>query len=407
MDEELDLRAFFQAMARHWRLIAIITVVAVVAGGLIALLWPPEYQATATVAVTKPRYVLDFDERLRSLSATSGGTLPLGVVAANAYTALATNESLKAGVLQELGWGMSVEDLSKQVRIKAESGVIQFTGKGPSPQRAATLANTWARLYAEQLNALFSSAAPNITALEGQVSQARAALLQTEQALAEFQARSQITALEKQLEAASTALADRLSLADRLGMLAADARSLQARLQAQPADAPSVAGQFQTLIMEALAVSPQRDLPMQLQLSVQGDALASMSASELGAYLNQLAAALDTRKQQAQDEAQALPTQIAAIQQQLETENNEHDRLLLARRVARDTYESVSRKLDEMKVQAALDEPEVRVVGQAALPSEPAWPKPALVLALALVGGAIVGVLAALIAESLRPRQAD
>lgn len=404
MDEELDLRAFFQAMARHWRLIAIVTVVAVVAGVLIALLWPPEYQATATVAVTKPRYVLDFDERLRSLTAASSGTLPLGVVAANAYTALATNESLKTRVLQELGWNISLEDLEKQMAIKADSGVIQFTGKNSTPEHAATLANTWARLYAEQLNALFSSAAPNIAPLQAQVAAAQTALLQAEQALAEFQARSQITALEKQLDAASTALADRLSLADRLGMLAADARSLQTRLQAQPADTSPVAGQFQTLIMEAIAVSPQLTMPVQLQFSVSSDALSAMSASELGAYLNQFAAALDARKQQVEDEALALPKQIAGIQQQLEAERNEYDRLLLARDMARDTFESVSRKLAEAKVQAALEEPEVKVVGQAAPPSEPSWPKPALVLALALVGGGIVGILAALVAEALRPR---
>jgi len=406
MDEELDLRAFFLAMARHWRLIAIITVVAVVAGGLLALLWPPEYQATATVAVTKPRYVLDFDERLRSLTAASSGSLPLGVVAANAYTALATNESLKARVLQELGWGLRMEALEKQISIKADAGVIQFTGKNSAPEHAADLANTWAKLYAEQLNTLFSSSAPNIQALEGQVSTAQEALLQAEQALAEFQARSQITALEKQLDAASTALADRLAVADRLGMLAGDARSLQSRLKVQPADKPSVAGQFQALVMEALAVSPQMTMPVQLQFSVSADALAAMTASELEAYLSQFATALDTRKQEMAQEAEALPAHIAAIQQQLEVQRNEYDRLLLARDMARDTYESVSRKLDEEKVQAALEEPEVKVVGQAAIPGEPAWPKPALVMMLAVVAGSIIGVLAALIAEALSPQRA-
>lgn len=404
MDEELDLRAFFLVMARHWRIIAIITVVAVVAGGLIALLWPPEYQATATVAVTKPRYILDFDERLRSAYAASGGTLPLGVVAANAYTALATNETLKTRVLEKLGWHITLSDLEKQVKIKADAGVIQFTGKDSAPEHAAALANAWAQLYAEQLNALFSSAAPNIAPLEAQVSAARTALLQADQALSEFQSRSQITALEKQLEAASTALADRLALGDRLGMLAADARSLQARLKAQPADAPPVAGQFQALLMEALAVSPPMTLPVQLQFSLSSDALSSMTASELEAHLGQFAAAMDARREEVRKEMETLPPQISAIQQQLETQRNEHARLLLARDVAKDTYESVSRKLDEAKVQAALEEPEVKVVGYAALPSEPAWPKPALVMALALVAGVILGVLAALVAEALRPR---
>jgi succinoglycan biosynthesis transport protein ExoP len=406
MDEELDLRAFFLTIARHWKLIAIIIFMAVVAGALAAFLWPPEYQATATVAVTKPRYVLDFDERLRSLSATTGSSLPLGVIATNAYTLLATNEELRSGVLRELSLGISLDELKKNMSIKADSGVIQFTGKGPSPERASQIANTWARLYADQLNTLFSSTAPNISALETEAGSARSALLQSEQALADFQARSQITSLEKQLEAASTALADRLALTDRLGMLAADARVLQSRLGSQEATAPTAASQFQTLIMEAQAVSPRLETPVQLQFSVDSSALSSMSAAELDLYLEAFAKGLDQRRQESDQEAQTLPAQISAIQEQLEAQSNEYDRLLLARDIARDTHESIARKLDEERLQAALEEPEVKVVGQAASPSEPVWPKPLLVIALALAGGLIVGLLAALLAESVRPRQA-
>ena len=405
MDEELDLRAFFLTIARRWKLIAIITLVAVVAGALAAFLWPPEYQATATVAVTKPRYVLDFDERLRSLASMSGN-LPLGVIATNAYTQLATNEELKDSVRKELGWDITLEGLTDAIKIKADSGVIQFTGKGSSPEKAALLANTWARLYAEQLNGLFSSVNSNVTALKSEAESASGALLQAEQALGDFQARSQITSLERQLEALSTNLSGRLALSDRLGMLMQDARVLRARVMSLETTAPTAASQFQMLVMETVAVSPQFTLPAQLQFNVESGALSSMSAAELTQYLETFAKGLEQRQQETVQEAQKLPAQISATQKQLELQRNEYDRLLLARDVARDTHETISRKLDEERLRGALEEPEVKVAGQAALPSEPTWPKPALIIALALAGGLIAGLLAALIAESLRPRQA-
>jgi len=138
MDQEMDFRNFLLTVARHWRLVAIIVLIAVIAGVLVAFLWPPEYRATATVAITKPRYVLDFDDQLRSLSSTTGSSLPLGVIATNAYTQLAMNDELKQLVLKDLGWGISLSELEEMIKIRADSGVIQFTGKAtPGPDSTA------------------------------------------------------------------------------------------------------------------------------------------------------------------------------------------------------------------------------------------------------------------------------
>lgn len=399
MDQEVSLRTLLLALGRRWKLIAAITLIAVVAGVLAALLWPPEYQATATVAVTRPRYILEFDTRLQS----AGGTgLPLGVISANAYTALARNNGLMNQVREELGWDGSLENLESSIRLKADSGVIQFTGTSRSPQTAARIADTWSRLYANQLNGLFSSAAPKISALESQIVEARSALVRAEKTLADFQARSQITGLQRQLEAAATALSDRLALADRLALLAADARVLQGRLQSQDAASSTAAHQFQALVMETLSVSPQFTLPLQVQFSVDSTALAAMSAAEMTQYLETFAAALDERANEAAQEAEALPAQISAIQQQLELQQNEYDRLSLERDVAKATYESIARKLEEERLQAALEEPEVKVVSKAAVPTQPSWPKPSLILALALAGGLAVGAALALLVEYVR-----
>lgn len=405
MDQEIDLRTLVLALGRRWKLIALIALIAVVAGVLAALLWPPEYQATATVAVTRPRYILEFDTRLQSSAAAGAASLPLGVISANAYTALARNNDLMNQVREELGWGDSLESLESSIGLKADSGVIQFTGKNRNPQTAARIADTWSRLYAEQLNEMFSSTSPKIVALEDQIGEARSTLVQAEKALADFQARSQITSLQRQLEAAATALGDRLALVDRLGLLATDARALQGRLESGAAPTALAAHQFQALFMETLAVSPQFTLPLQVQFSVDSTALGAMSEAELAQELETFAQALDQRADEATQEAEALPSQISAIQQQLELQQNEYDRLSLERDIAKDTYESIARKLEEERLQAALEEPEVKVVSKAAVPAEPSWPRPSLIVVLALAGGLAVGVVVALLAEYLRPRQ--
>jgi len=402
MDQEVSLRTLLLALGRRWKLIAAITLIGVVGGVLAVLLWPPEYQATATVAVTRPRYILEFDTRVLSAAAVGTTNLPLGVISANAYTALARNNDLLESVREELGWTGSLGSLESSIRLKADSGVIQFTGKSGNPQTAARIADTWSRLYATQLNELFSSTAPKITALEDQIPEARSALVQAEKALSDFQAQSQITSLQRELEAAATALSDRLALADRLSLLATDARALQSRLQSPDAAPTTAAHQFQLLVMETLSVSPQFTLPLQVQFSVDSGALTAMPAAEMSRYLEAFAQSLDQRADEAEQEAEALPAQISGIQQQLEMQQNEYDRLSLDRDVAKATYESIARKLEEERLQAVLEEPEVQVVSKAAVPTQPSWPEPSLILTLALVIGLALGAALALLVEYVR-----
>jgi len=395
MDEELDLRAVSLAIVRRWKLILIMCALALVAGALVMLLSPPEYHSTATVAVAKPRFILRFDTSIQSLARTGDRDLPLGVIATDAYTIMAMNGDLKIAVLKELGWKISVDDLNEHIKIEGDSGVIQFTGKDSDPQKAAQIASAWARLYTKQLNESFSSTTPNIPILEQQLTESRGELDAAEKALADFQATSRIRALQEQYDSTATIFRARLDLANRLGLLKADATALQSRLQSSESAVATVANQFQSLILETLAVGPQSGPSLQMQFSLDSASLTGMSSSELSRYLGVFAEAIDKRVGEINKETEGLPARIAEIQQELTIQEQEYARLALACQVARDTLESLSRKVDEAKVQAAMEDPEVKLVSEAAVPTDPVWPKPALVLAEALLGGLMVGVLAA------------
>lgn len=384
MEEEIDLRAVILALVRRWRIVAAITLVALIGGALFAFLGAPKYEATAVVAITITGKKDDN---------------PFASLTSQSYALLATSKDLEARVLTALGWNVPLESLEQSIRVKSDGGVIQLIATSARPEKAAQIATTWARLYVEHLNEIFALPAPDLAILEEQVEQQRSALIAAEQALTDFQARNQITSLEQRLDVASNSLSQRLALADRLTMLAGDARSLRTRLQSEGTDVPTAASEFQALLMEALSVSSQSELPLQIQLTVDSSTLAAKSRAELARDLDTFAQALDARGAEVSDEAEALPAQISAIQQQLESQTNEYERLSVTWKVAKESYAAMLQQLNDERLQLALKKPEANLVSQAAVPAEPSSMGAGLVMALALVGGVIMGAIAALVVE--------
>src|SRR4030043_107003 len=55
MEDEINLRKYIDVLLKHWKLIAIITGIAVIVAILVSFLSPPVYEATSSVLITQAR----------------------------------------------------------------------------------------------------------------------------------------------------------------------------------------------------------------------------------------------------------------------------------------------------------------------------------------------------------------
>ncbi|RLC98999.1 MAG: hypothetical protein DRI77_03815, partial [Chloroflexi bacterium] len=67
MEEEIDLRVYVEVLVRNWKWIAGLALVAAVVAFVASSFIPPTYEATALAAITKPRYVMQFDPRFETV----------------------------------------------------------------------------------------------------------------------------------------------------------------------------------------------------------------------------------------------------------------------------------------------------------------------------------------------------
>ena len=91
MEDELDLRAYIEAVLRGWKWVLAAGVVAGTAALVASLLMLPEYEAAALVIMTEPRYQMQLDPRFET---TEGLLAPYEV-----FPALATSDDVLQDVL--------------------------------------------------------------------------------------------------------------------------------------------------------------------------------------------------------------------------------------------------------------------------------------------------------------------
>ncbi|MBM3149783.1 MAG: hypothetical protein FJZ88_07150, partial [Chloroflexi bacterium] len=116
-------------------------------------------------------------------------------------------------------------------------------------------------------------------------------------------------------------------------------------------------------------------------------------------YLDNFMATLRNKQQAIAGAAEEIPPEMLKLQGQLQQEQTELDRLTRARDVAKETWLSLSRKADEVRIAAQVDKDEVRIVSLAEVPAQPVAPKKAMNIAIAGVLGLMVGVFGAFVME--------
>ena len=147
------------------------------------------------------------------------------------------------------------------------------------------------------------------------------------------------------------------------------------------------------------ALNAQASVPIQLQIGGSGS-LASRTVSEQVALLDALINALQDKAIEIRREITALEPEILELQEAQQAAQVELDGLARSRDVARDTYFTLARKLDEVNVAAQDESGEVRLASQAAVPTDPVSPRKALNTVFGGLLGLMVGIAAAFVIDA-------
>lgn len=406
MEEEIDLRAYIEVLLKYWYWIVGLAALAAAAAFVITSLQPATYEAKSVVIITEPRYQMQFDERF--------ATQP-GVPAYKAFPTLATSDGVLQAVVEAYSpspasgiekWTLTT--LRKMVAATSEGdpSLLVLTVTSRSAEDAAGIANVWADTLVMRGSALYGQGEADVDFFEAQVQEAQAALDQAESALVDFQARNQVGILTARLSSHQQAQADYLGQQRAIGYIIQDVEGLHAQLAEQTGDqGASLADSLTALLLQIKAFNAGSSTPVQLQ--VDGNAsIADKSPAEQRAFLKGLVATLRAKSAEIDDRLLELEPQILSSQRDLQASTVESDRLTRTRELARDTYMTLARKLEEARISAQEENGTLHVGSHAVVPELPVGPRRLFSTVVAGLAAALVGVLVAFVVEFWRDKEA-
>ena len=226
--EEIDLRDYIKVLLRQKWIVICLTLGAIIGATVVNFfILKPVYQAKAILLVPK------FTPAVVSKSMTieeyiNLQTLVPKTLSPDAYAALLKTPALEREIINTLnlrnfsGEILSPDELEKMVEIEAvkNTDLIQIRVEHYNPQKAAEIANTWARLFVEESKKSdIQSALSSEEAVRKQLEIAKMNLMKAEEEKKDFQKRNRILVLEKQVNSKVNKIAEfnaRLSDIDRL-----------------------------------------------------------------------------------------------------------------------------------------------------------------------------------------------
>jgi uncharacterized protein involved in exopolysaccharide biosynthesis len=391
LDQEIDLRPYLTALFKNWYWILGSGALAGAVALIISLLLPPAYEATALVAITRPRYLLQFDARFQNVT----NIQPVY----RAYPELATSDV----VLQELrevggreaNISLSTLRQSLSASAGADPSLIRLSVKEGNPETAAMLANQWAEIYIQRANELFGNQnIEQVAFFEGQLAMAADELEAAQRAMIAFQGGNRSQILETQLLSYADAQVAYLARRQSLQLLLQDVAGLQRQFAAQPGNQPvTAANQLTALLLQLKAFDLGETAALQLQLDGQLAAEPLTAAAQQAALADLTAILTDTAEQITQQLADLEP-QILQAQAELQQLTAAHDRLERDLTIAQETYTTLGHKLEESRLTTEGVGSEVQLASYAAVPERPASRR-------ALVNTVVAAAIAALTAATV------
>lgn len=361
--EEIDLRPYIEALLRSWMWIVGAAVAVAITTFFLTSLGTPLYQATALVAVTKPRFSVQLDPRLQTIE-------DLGV-AYGAYQEIALSDELVSELYASLELGseniMNLQSFKSllNANVGTNQTLIELSVTTTNPNTAAEIANRWAELVIERSNELYGNFGDeSVTFLENQLSLAEADLRTAESNLIEFTARDQKGILENEVAVLINEQKIYLETQTNVEALAWSVTAFRDSLARLNENTPlSKADQLTALSLQARVFDAQLD-NLQIDASVSENLLAS-NRVELIESLDNLILILEERIQRFDQLVVDLSPIILEKQEMIGELQIERDRLEAELEHVRDTTTLLSRSIEEATISSQDVGNQIRLAGKA------------------------------------------
>ena len=271
-----------------------------------------------------------------------------------------------------------VESILDKVQVRDQGDFIEISVKSTDPQKAAAIANAWAKSYESHVNSLYSGILQTPEQLQVQADAAKKEYEGKQRAWEDFVSNNRISELSRQI-------------ADK--ELLCDVKSLREQIEAGSSSPASAAANSLAIIhLQGRAFG---SLPFELQSL---DWLSSLKTTQEEQLhdIDTLISTLEARSESTQGQSiSELRREILQLRGELEKERARQQELKRARDVAWETYTTLDSKAAEVKVATLAQNAVVRVAVVATVPERPVGPHKGRNIGIALVVGLVIGILSA------------
>jgi len=393
-NNELELRDYIEVLLRQKWIIILVFLVAAISAGVGALyLVKPVYQATALLMISKPRYQVEFEPKIKT-------SLPLEV-SIETYKNLIRSADLERKVIKELGLDqppneLTIEALDKMISVEAvpKTDLIRISIKSDVPGKAKEIVNTWIALFIEEnkdLNLRETKEAQSF--IENQLEISEQNLFVAEEELKRFNEESRVSILEKEIaDKIGRIISSEGRLADlRVLLKGKEAELNQAKNQL--AEQPETFVLTKSMYDDASFNQLTSELTPKEALLLKNLRFESEELNPLCTALRSRVANLKIDLDRYQSEATQLAknidsyrTRIELVREELAAQELTKSRLERIQNTANSLHDVVSQKAAETKIAVAT---EIGVVKIVSLAHEPENPIGSGKKRIVLIGGAL------------------
>ena len=388
-EEEIDLRGLFEVLwRRKWLILAIIVISVAIAGYLSFFAIPPVYEAEVLIELRFPEQVNKQE----------------------AYRLQIVNPYFLSQVIEKLQLDPQKYDpFSLQealnVEILKNANFLKITVKDGDPQKAADIANAIASEFVDfAIRSTQEDMKKELLSLEEGMKEWQSKLDEIGGRIRDFLARSEITALEEEVEAKRGLLGsfqrDILLLDVQEKELQATLEKAKEKLESEPQYLKlhkSVLGNLEEggtaegLISSFLPLTIENEVINGVYNTLKGQVV-SLEAQLSG---------MEARKKTMIESAGEVRTELKELESTLLEKVTERDQLQREYDSALETYGALIQEYGKTQVYSMSEEVNagVRIVFPAVPPEGPISPRKMLNVAIAGVLGIFVGIIAAFVAE--------